>query len=270
MRFVRFTHGGEAPRWGRLDGEQVATLDAAPWEGGQAVGSTVPLGAVALLAPVTPSKVLCVGMNYIDHRDQDPDGLIQTILTRHMHDAPPDKDPILFLKAPSAIVGPGEAIVLPPESQRVDYEAELAVVIGRKLHRAKSRSEAAAAIFGYTLANDVSARDLQERDIQWMRAKSFDTFCPMGPWVETQFDPADQPIEGLLNGRVVQSSRTRYQIADALDLLRFASAAMTLLPGDVFLTGTPAGLGPLAPGDTFAVRVPGIGELTNPVRGSAE
>jgi 2-keto-4-pentenoate hydratase/2-oxohepta-3-ene-1,7-dioic acid hydratase in catechol pathway len=260
--------GGEGPFWGRLDGEQVVALGDAPWNGGRETGWRVPLREVRLVAPVCPSKVLCVGLNYHDHRadEQGPDRLVAGIIARNMQNAPPQKDPILFLKAPSAIVGPGEPIVLPPESQRVDYEAELAVVIGRRLYRARDRQEAAAAIFGYTLANDVTARDLQEKDVQWMRAKSFDSFCPVGPWVDSDFDPADRVLEGLLNGEVRQRARTSWLIADPAELVRFASQAMTLLPGDIFLTGTPSGLGGLRPGDVFTVRVEGLGELSNPVR----
>jgi 2-keto-4-pentenoate hydratase/2-oxohepta-3-ene-1,7-dioic acid hydratase in catechol pathway len=265
VRYVRFrTPAG--PRWGVLRDEVVEALDAAPYLGGRPTGERYALQAVRLLAPAEPSKVLAVGMNYVDHRDQDPDRLIATILDRHMRGAPPDKEPILFLKAPSALVGPGEPILLPPGIGRVDYEAELAVVIGRRLYRPASREAAREAIFGYTCANDVSARDVQERDVQWFRAKSFDTFCPLGPWIETDFDPRERSLQGILNGTVRQDSNTRYQIADVFDLVFFAAQAMTLEPGDVFLTGTPGGLGPLAPGDVFTVRIEGLGELTNPVR----
>ena len=266
MRFVRF--GGDAgPVWGRVGGDQVHLLSGPPYEGGQETGAVRPLTGLALLAPVAPSKVLCVGLNYRDHREdeQGSDRVIADIIARNLKDAPSGKEPLLFLKAPSALVGPGQPIVLPAEAARVDYEAELAIVIGRRTRRAASREEAAAAIFGYTLANDVSARDIQERDVQWMRGKSFDSFCPVGPWIETDFDPSDRRIEGLLNGETRQTTSTRYLIADPVELVRFASQAMTLLPGDLFLTGTPTGLGGLRPGDAFTVRVEGIGALTNPV-----
>ena len=266
MRYVRF-QAPDGPCWGRVDGETVVGLSTAPWEGVRETERRVALSSVRLLAPVAPSKVLCVGLNYKAHRDDEkgPDTIIAGIIARNMQDAEPKKDPILFLKAPSAIIGPGEPIVLPPEAQRVDYEAELAVVVGRPLRRAASRAEAARAIFGYTLANDVSARDIQDKDVQWMRAKSFDSFCPVGPWIETDFDPADRAIQGILNGEVRQDARTSQLIADPAELLRFASSAMTLLPGDIFLTGTPSGLGGLRAGDAFTVRVEGIGELSNPV-----
>jgi 2-keto-4-pentenoate hydratase/2-oxohepta-3-ene-1,7-dioic acid hydratase in catechol pathway len=270
VRFVR-VRTDSGPQWGRITGEQVELLDGAPWAGGAPSGTRVALREESLLAPVTPGKVLCVGLNYMQHRDDERggDAVLATIIGRNMQDAAPDKPPILFLKAPSAIVGPGDPIILPREAQRVDYEAELALVIGRRLRRPQGRQEAAAAIFGYTLANDVSARDLQELDVQWMRAKSFDSFCPVGPWIETEFDPADRQIEGILNGDVRQQARTSMLLADPVQLVWFAAQAMTLEPGDIFLTGTPSGLGGLAPGDTFTVRVEGLGELRNPVRADA-
>lgn len=257
----------EAPRWGRLDADDVEVLSAAPYAGGSPTGERLPLAAVALLAPAEPSKVLCVGLNYHTHRadERGDDALVAEIIARNLQDAPTKKDPILFLKAPSAIIGPAAPIRLPPEAGRVDYEAELVVVIGRRLQRPASRAEAAAAIFGYTCGNDVSARDIQDRDVQWMRAKSFDTFCPLGPWIETAFDPADRLVEGILNGETRQSTSTRLLIADVCTLVHFAAQAMTLLPGDVFMTGTPTGVGGLAPGDRFTVRIAGLGALTNPV-----
>jgi len=267
MRLLRYA-GPDGPRWGRLEGEQIVPLTAAPWAGGRAGPGRLPLGGARLLAPVEPSKVLCVGLNYQEHRadEQGPDTLIAGIVARNLQDAPPKKDPILFLKAPSSIVAPGEPILLPAGIGRVDFEAELTIVLGARLYRPRTRQEAAAAIFGYTTANDVSARELQERDVQWMRAKSYDSFCPVGPWVETDFDPADRRIQGLLNGEVRQDTSTRWLIADPVQLVFFAAQAMTLLPGDIFLTGTPSGLGPLQPGDVFTARVEGLGDLTNPVR----
>jgi 2-keto-4-pentenoate hydratase/2-oxohepta-3-ene-1,7-dioic acid hydratase in catechol pathway len=265
VRFVRFWDGA-GPAWGRLAGDSVEVLSGPPYAGGQPTGARRALEHLRLLAPAEPSKVLCVGLNYRTHREDEKgdDALVAGIISQNVRDAPPDREPILFLKAPSAIVGPGEPIVLPPETVRADYEAELALVIGRRLRRA-TREEAVRAIFGYTCANDVTARDIQERDVQWMRAKSFDSFCPVGPWIETDFDPADAPLEGLLNGEVRQRTSTRFLIADPAELVRFASQAMTLVPGDLFLTGTPTGVGPLGPGDRFTVRVGGIGELENPV-----
>ncbi len=266
MRFVR-CDAGAGPCWARIDGEAVRVLSGAPYAGGQETGEVRMLRGLSLLPPAEPSKLLCVGLNYKDHRDDErgSDRILADIIAANMKDAPPTREPILFLKAPSALLAPGAPIMLPPEASRVDYEAELAVVIGRRIRRARDRAEAAAAIFGYTMANDVSARDVQERDVQWMRAKSFDSFCPLGPWIETEFDPADRRIEGLLNGSARQVASTRFLIADPAELVRFASQAMTLEPGDVFLTGTPSGLGGLRPGDVFTVRIEGLGELTNPV-----
>lgn len=266
LRFVRVrTDAG--PRWGRIAGGRIELLDQAPWLGGQGGGESLPFDEERLLAPVEPGKVLCVGLNYMEHRDdaRGGDSVLVNIIGRNMQNAAPDKPPILFLKAPSSVVGPGAPIVLPPESQRVDYEAELTAVIGRRVRRPRTRAEAEAAIFGYTLANDVSARDLQQVDVQWMRAKSFDSFCPVGPWIDTDFDPRDRAIEGVLNGEVRQRARTSMLIADPVQLVWFAAQAMTLEPGDIFLTGTPSGLGGLASGDTFTVRVEGLGELRNPV-----
>lgn len=267
MRYVR-VRSDEGARWGRVDGETVALLDRAPWDGGTPAGPRLPLAACRLLAPVEATKILCVGLNYMEHRDDQRggDALLAGIIERNLKEAAPEKPPILFLKAPSSVTDPGAPIILPPESTRVDYEAELALVIGRRLRRPAGRAEAAAAIFGYTLANDVSARDIQQTDVQWMRAKSFDSFCPVGPWIETDFDPSDRLIEGLVNDEVRQSARTSMLIADPVQLVWFAAQAMTLEPGDLFLTGTPSGLGGLGAGDTFTVRVEGIGALSNPVR----
>lgn len=267
MRYVRFAAEGRAV-WGRMEDGSVVPLSTAPYLGGREAGAPLPLQGLKLLAPATPSKILCVGMNYMTHlADREgPDRLVAGIIARAIEPGQERRDPLLFLKAPSALVGPGEPIVLPPETERADYEAELALVIGQTLRRAAGRQEAAAAIYGYTLANDVSARDLQERDQQWMRAKSFDSFCPLGPWVDTEFAPADREISGWLNGERRQSASTAQLIADPIELVRFASQAMTLLPGDLLLTGTPTGVDRMSAGDRFCVRVEGLGELCNPVR----
>lgn len=267
MRFVRFVSGG-LQRWGRLDDGRVIAQTAAPWDGGADAAESADLDAVRLLAPVAPSKVVCVGLNYKTHRDDShgPDVQVAGIISATLQDAPPEKEPILFLKAPSAIIGPGDPIVLPPGLGRVDYEAELAAVIGRRTYRPAGPAEAAAAIFGYTAANDVSARDVQQRDVQWMRAKSFDTFCPVGPWIETEFDPGARRLQGLLNGEPRQEASTAQLIASPAQLVWFAAQAMTLLPGDLLLTGTPSGLGAIVPGDVFTVRIEGLGDLINPVR----
>ena len=209
-----------------------------------------PLDQVKLLPPVVPSKVLAIGRNYAAHAAE--------------FDTPPPEEPLLFLKPPSAIVGPDVPIVMPALSQRVDYEAELAVVIGRRCRKV-SPETASACVLGYTCANDVTARDLQRRDVQWTRGKGFDTFCPLGPWIVTDLDPADVEVVGRVNGEVRQRGRTSDLLFSIPQLIAYASAVMTLEPGDVLLTGTPAGVGPLQPGDIVEVEVWGIGVLRNPV-----
>jgi 2-keto-4-pentenoate hydratase/2-oxohepta-3-ene-1,7-dioic acid hydratase in catechol pathway len=214
-------------------------------------GIRFPLTDVRLLAPILPSKVICIGKNYADH-------------AREMGGEPPD-EPVIFLKPSTAVCGPGDPVQRPTQlSERVDYEGELAVVIGR-LCRQVPANRAAEVIFGYTCANDVTARDLQAKDGQWTRAKGFDTFCPLGPWIETDVDPADLELSTVLNGEVKQHSRTSLLLHDVHALVAHISQVMTLLPGDVVLTGTPAGIGPMEKGDQVSVTIEGIGTLTNPV-----
>ncbi len=233
----------------------VAQLAGHPF-GGRAediklTGIRYPLASVRLLAPILPSKVICVGKNYADH-------------AREMGTEPPE-EPVIFLKPSTAVSGPGDSIVRPTDlSERVDYEGELAVVIGR-LCRQVPAGRVPEVIFGYTCANDVTARDLQARDGQWTRAKGFDTFCPLGPWMETDVDPADLELSTSLNGEVKQHSRTSLMLHGVAELIMAVSQVMTLLPGDVLLTGTPAGVGPMGKGDQVSVTIEGIGTLTNPV-----
>ena len=208
----------------------------------------VSLAEAQLLVPIVPSKIVCVGLNYRAH-------------ALEMGHALP-AEPVLFLKPPTACIGPGATIVRPRSSRRVDHEAELAVVIGRRA-RGVTPEQAAAAILGYTCANDVTARDLQARDGQWTRAKGFDTFCPLGPWVVTDLDPGNLLVEAYVNGVRRQAARTSDLIFGACELVSFVSGVMTLQPGDVILTGTPAGVGPLEPGDVVEVRVEGVGSLRN-------
>jgi 2-keto-4-pentenoate hydratase/2-oxohepta-3-ene-1,7-dioic acid hydratase in catechol pathway len=223
-----------------------------PGKGGvQFTGATFPLDDVRLLAPVLPSKVVAVGRNYADH-------------AREMGGEPP-AEPVLFLKPSTAVVGHGDQIAYPVKlTQRVDYEGELAVIIGR-LCREVPAAQAAEVIFGYTCANDVTARDLQARDGQWTRAKGFDTFCPLGPWIETDADPADLQLTTEVNGEVRQQARTSQLLYDVPALVEYVSTVMTLLPGDVLLTGTPAGVGPLEDGDEVSVTIENIGSLRNTV-----
>ncbi len=214
------------------------------------------LSDVRLLSPILPSKVVCVGRNYAEHAAE------------HGNEVP--KEPLLFLKPSTSVIGPRDAIRLPEFSKQVEHEAELAVVIGAPGARRADRAAAERAIFGYTCANDVTARDLQRSDSQWTRAKGFDSFCPIGPWITTGLDVTDLEIRCEV-GRdpeemeVRQLGRTRDMVFDVPALVSYVSHVMTLLPGDIVLTGTPAGVSPITEGDTVAVRIQGIGELTNPV-----
>jgi 2-keto-4-pentenoate hydratase/2-oxohepta-3-ene-1,7-dioic acid hydratase in catechol pathway len=233
----------------------VAQLAGHPF-GGRAediklTGVRFPLADVRLLAPILPSKVICIGRNYAEH-------------AREMGTEAPE-EPVIFLKPSTAVSGPDDPIVRPTDlSERVDYEGELAVVIGR-LCRQVPAERVPEVIFGYTCANDVTARDLQARDGQWTRAKGFDTFCPLGPWIETDVDPADLELSTRLNGELRQHSRTSLMVHGVSALIVAVSQVMTLLPGDVLLTGTPAGVGPMGKADQVSVTIEGIGTLTNPV-----
>ncbi|WP_163549401.1 fumarylacetoacetate hydrolase family protein [Candidatus Frankia nodulisporulans] len=256
MRIARFTDGSE-PGFGVVEGSVedgtavVAAIAPHPFGPFSLTGARFALDDVRLLAPVLPSKVLCVGKNYADH-------------VREMGGEAAPARPVLFLKPSTSVAGPGDPIVLPPDSERVDFEGELAVVIGR-LCRDVSPERAAEVILGYTCANDVTARDQQAADGQWTRAKGHDTFCPLGPWIETELDPSDLALRTTVDGEARQSSRTKLLLRGVPELVAYMSAAMTLLPGDVLLTGTPAGVGPLRPGQRVAVTLEGIGTLTNPV-----
>jgi 2-keto-4-pentenoate hydratase/2-oxohepta-3-ene-1,7-dioic acid hydratase in catechol pathway len=202
-------------------------------------------------APPAPSKIVAVGRNYREHAAE-------------FGSVAPEDEPQLFLKAPSALIRHGEAIVLPPESQRVDYEGELALVVGRRI-KSWPQERWLEALAGVCCANDVTARDLQKKDKQYARSKSFDTFCPLGPAIVSGFDPSDVRIETRVNGAVRQSSRTSAMVFSPAFVLAFVSRMMTLMPGDVILTGTPAGVGPLSPGDVVEVEIEGVGILKNPV-----
>jgi 2-keto-4-pentenoate hydratase/2-oxohepta-3-ene-1,7-dioic acid hydratase in catechol pathway len=219
--------------------------------GVQLTGNRYPLAEVRLLAPVLPSKVVAVGRNYAAHAQDTGSEVLQ--------------EPILFLKPSTSVTGPGDRIAYPVKlTDRVDYEGQLAVVIGR-LCRDVPKERAKDVIFGYTCANDVTARDLQARDGQWTRAKGFDTFCPLGPWLETEADPADLGLTTTVNGNLKQHARTSELLWDVPSLVEYVSSVMTLLPGDVLLTGTPEGAGPLTDGDEVTVTVESVGTLTNRV-----
>ncbi len=254
MRIARYTTG-EDPAYGIVEGEpgreQILELQGDPLYVGLRPGSgTVALADVRLLAPVIPrSKVIGIGRNYADH-------------ARELGNDVPD-EPLMFLIPNTAVVGPGDPVVMPRQSDNVHYEGELAVVIG-KICKDVRPEDAADCIWGYTVANDVTARDLQTSDGQWARAKGFDTFCPLGPWVETELDPADLRLRTTLDGEVVQDGTTADMVHGVAALVAHASAAFTLLPGDVILTGTPSGVGPVRAGQHVAVEIEGIGTLENP------
>ena len=249
MRLVRFRFGDRIAT-GVLDGEDVQPLRGTFFESPVPTGEAIPADDVRLLAPVLPSKVVAVGKNYADH-------------AKEMGGEVPN-EPLVFLKPSTAVIGPEDHIVHPPVGERMDYEGELAVVIGR-LARRLNPADAGLAILGYTCGNDVTLRDLQAKDGQWTRAKGFDTSCPLGPWIETNVDPANLQLQTRVNGEVRQDARTSDLTFGPAGLVAFVSTFMTLLPGDVILTGTPAGIGPLSPGDRVEVEIEGIGTLANTV-----
>jgi 2-keto-4-pentenoate hydratase/2-oxohepta-3-ene-1,7-dioic acid hydratase in catechol pathway len=250
MRIVRFSLAGRTG-YGILEGEQVSPLWDTPYSGLAKSGEVLALGDVTLIAPCEPTKIVALGLNYRDHAAE-------------FGRAVPE-EPLIFLKPSTAVIGPEAHIRCPAMSRRVDYEAELGVVMGR-LARHVSEARAFDYVLGYTAVNDVTARDLQKKDGLFTRAKGFDTFAPLGPWIETEIaDPDNLLVEAYLNGERRQHSNTSNLVFSVAHLIAFISRIMTLLPGDVIATGTPAGVGPMRPGDVVEVRVEGIGTLRNPV-----
>ncbi len=250
MRIVRYAHDNTA-RWGVLgDDDKVYAADGQPWRDLRAGAVVGALGEVRLLAPVTPSKIICVGRNYADHAAEFGN--------------PVPKEPLIFMKPPSSIVGPGDEVVYPSLSRRLDPEAELVVVIGRSGRRVPAE-EAMSIVGGYTCGNDVTARDLQKSDPQWTRGKGYDTFCPLGPWIDTTFDPTDVRVTCSVNGELRQDGRTSDFLFDIPTLIAYVSEFARLEPGDVIMTGTPPGVRPVEVGDRITVKVDGFGELTNTV-----
>lgn len=248
MKIVRFAHG-DIIGSGRLDDDRISPL-AAEIDFLPPIDREYGIDEVKLLAPSTPSKIVAVGLNYRDHAAE----LNMTL----------PSEPLLFLKPSTAVIGPGDLILYPEQSERVDYEAELAIVIGKRA-RFVERKNAADYILGYTCINDVTARDLQTQDVQFTRSKGFDTFAPIGPWIETELNTAELSVKSRLNGELMQSSSTSQLIFPVDELVAFISSVMTLLPGDVIATGTPSGIGPMQPGDTIEISVGGIGVLSNTV-----
>jgi 2-keto-4-pentenoate hydratase/2-oxohepta-3-ene-1,7-dioic acid hydratase in catechol pathway len=253
MRLVRFRFGDRIAT-GVVEGDAVRALAGTFFENPVPSGEEIPLDDVRLLAPILPSKVVCLGKNYAAHAAEFGGEV--------------PEEPLVFLKPSTSVSGPGDPIPLPRISNRVDYEGELAVVIGRIARNVRAE-ETFRYILGYTCGNDVTLRDLQKKDDQWARAKGFDGSCPLGPWVETELDPIDVHLETRVNGEVRQSASTSDMVFGVATNIEFVTEFMTLLPGDVIMTGTPEGVGKLEPGDKVEVVLDGIGVLMNPVGGRA-
>ncbi len=255
MKFCRYLSINSAPHppsYGLIEGESVTEIAGVPWSQWTRGSRSSRLSHVRLLAPVEPSKIVCAGRNYAAHAAELGNEV--------------PKEPLIFLKPSTSIVGPGEAVLLTKFSQRVEHEGELAVVIGRRCSQLQDSDNPLSFVLGYTCLNDVTARDLQNSDVQFTRSKGFDTFCPVGPHIETGLEPANVLVETRVNGTLRQSGNTSLMIYPVPYLIRWISRMMTLLPGDVIATGTPAGVGPLVAGDTVEVSVAGVGVLRNPVQ----
>lgn len=248
MKFARYTVEGNIA-YGVVEGDLITRITGAPWNSYEKTSDSQPLASVRLLAPTAPSKIVAIGLNY----------------KSHLGDRKPPEVPEPFLKTPSSVIGPGDTIVLPAESNVVQEEAELAVVFGRRC-RGATRSNALEYVFGYTCANDVSEREWQAGDLQWWRAKSSDTFGPLGPFLVTDLDPGNLAIEARVNGKVVQQSNTADLLYGVEVIIEWVSRVMTLEPGDVILTGTPGTTATLQNGDTVEVELEGIGILSNSVK----
>jgi len=249
MKIVRFKTEDKI-RYGILAEESIQIIEGVPFYGVRPVNEYIKLERAKLLAPVLPSKIVALGLNYLSHQKE--------------FNLSQPQVPLIFIKPSTSVIGPGDSIVYPPSSHRVDYEAELAVVI-KSITRRVSVDTALNYVLGYTCLNDVTARDQQKDDGQWTRAKGYDTFCPIGPHIETELDPGNVLVESYLNGQQKQKINTRDLIFPVPQIISFISNVMTLLPGDVIATGTPSGIGPMKPGDTIEIRITGIGTLINQV-----
>ena len=250
MKIIYYTHKNSTPKFGWIHDDLVGELSAPPFGAYRRLEATIPIKEILILNPVQPGKIIAVGRNYPEHAAE--------------HQAEIPDLPLIFLKPPTTIIGPSESIILPPQSQQIEHEAELAVVIGRG-GRWIEQEEVFDYVLGYTIANDVTARDLQNRDGQWTRAKGFDTFCPIGPWIETELDPSDLLITCRVNGEIRQMSSTREMVFSIPQLIVYISSVMTLMPGDLILTGTPAGVSKIVDGDEIEIEIEGIGKLSNHV-----
>lgn len=251
MKIVRFA-AGRRTRYGILSGDSIQVIGGSPFRSIRPVGEHYRLSDVRLRPPCQPSKIVAVGLNYRSHAEE--------------FDIPLPEIPLIFLKPSTAVIGPEDAIIYPSASSRVDFEGELGVIIKKRARHVPS-DEALDYVLGYTCFNDVTARDLQNRDGQWTRAKGFDTFAAFGPCIETELDPADVPVETYLNGELKQQGNTSDLIYPVAEIISFVSGVMTLLPGDVIATGTPGGVGPMLVGDTVEIRIAPIGILRNRVAG---
>lgn len=249
MKYVRIDRSG-SPCWGVIKGEEVFTLAKPPYEDVEYDGGKLPLNQCKLLAPCEPTKIVCVGKNYVEH-------------AKEMGSEPPGF-PVLFLKGANTLNRPEGAVHAPDFVERLDYEGELAVVVKRQAKNVKEK-DFSDYVLGYTCLNDVTARDIQRHDGQWTRGKSMDGFCPVGPWVTDEVEPAALKLTTRLNGKTVQQGDTADFVTPVAKLMAFITASMTLEPGDVIATGTPAGVGPMIPGDTVEVEIEGIGILKNSV-----
>jgi len=255
MKFCRYLSTNSAPHppsYGLIEGQNVVETAGVPWTQWSPGSRSSHLSHVRLLAPVEPSKVVCVGRNYAAHAAELGNEV--------------PKEPLIFLKPSTSIIGSGEPVILTKFSQRVEHEGELAVVLGRRCSQLSDSDDPLSFVLGYSCLNDVTARDLQNSDVQFTRSKGFDTFCPVGPYIETDLNPANVLVETRVNGALRQSGNTSLMIYPVPYLIRWVSRMMTLLPGDVIATGTPAGVGPLVAGDTVEVSVAGVGVLRNPVQ----
>jgi len=251
MKIVRYQSDGNESKYGWMLDDKVGEIEGDVFGEYRRREAKAPVAELKLLAPCEPSKILCVGRNYVEH-------------ARELGNDVP-KVPLIFLKPPSSIISNGEHIILPPQSAQVEHEAELVVVIGRRAKNVTAET-AREYIFGYTIGNDVTARDLQKTDDQWTRAKGFDTFCSFGPWIDTEFDASDAVVTCRVNGQMRQMASTRDMVFNVVTLIAYISSVMTLEPGDVLFTGTPAGVGELKNGDVVDVEIEGLGKLSNPVK----
>jgi 2-keto-4-pentenoate hydratase/2-oxohepta-3-ene-1,7-dioic acid hydratase in catechol pathway len=250
MRIVRYQQKNQPPKTGWIFEEKIGEVEGNIYGEYRRQEARIPLSEVKLLTPCIPSKIVCVGRNYVEH-------------ARELGNDVP-KIPLIFLKPPSSIINPNEAIVLPPQSKQVEHEAELVVVFGKR-GRNITAENARSYILGYTVGNDITARDLQKIDGQWTRAKGFDTFCSFGPWIDTDFDISDALITCKVSGQPRQMASTRDMVFNVNTLIAYVSSIMTIEPGDILFTGTPAGVGPLKTGDEVVVEIEGLGLLSNPV-----